>query len=231
MKTILISILLMSIIVFSQCDSNLPIIGKKKKEDPVGNLFALCFQLELGSNYNKSNRIQDNGDGTISLVEVIAGGTCQFSAFGRAFGRHEGVTPRYTIKKCIQGQVYRQAQNDCKGTGTAANYWGAQKLQACPTNDTACDDSIGKQSKTLSPARASCINDKTAGQSWDNEYSFSVGKEYNLSKYLSNRADELPVSDTDYYWSFGFGAGNIYGGGVGAQSKDTSNYVMCFRKG
>lgn len=219
----------MSIIVFSQCDSNLPIIGKKKKaEDPIGSLFALCFQLELASSEVKSNRIQDNKDGTIALAEVYARGTDYCLLL---FGKNEAINLRYYIKKCIQGQVYRSAQNDCKGTGTAANYYGAQKLQACPTNDTACDDSIGKQSKTLSPARASCINDKTAGQSWDNEYSFWVGKEYNLSKYLSNRADELPVSDTDYYWSFGFGAGNIYGGGVGAQSKDTSNYVMCFRKG
>lgn len=225
MKPLLI-LFLSSLIVFSHCEN----IGEKEKPSALKkfneSVLLVCFIGRFMG--NTETRITDNKDGTIALTEVIIRGTdyCLLP-----LGKTESINVRYYIKKCIQGQVYRSAQNDCKGSGTAANYYSAQKLQACSTNDNACDDSIGKQSKTLSPARASCINDKTAGLSWDNEYSFSVGKEYNLSKYLANRADELPVSDTDYYWDSGFGAGNIFGGGVGAQSKDTSNYVMCFRKG
>ena len=190
----------MSIIALTHCESNLPIIGKKKAEDPIGKLLGICFQLELGSNYNKSNRIQDNGDGTISLVEVVAGGTCRFTAFGRAFGRQEVVTPIYYIKKCIQGQVYRQAQNDCKGTGTAANYYGAQKFQWCPTNDRSCEklDSSGNFviDETKSPAALTCKSDSFLGKQW----SVTPGVSRDFQNFYE-RSDELPLGNFDFFWA------------------------------
>ncbi len=228
----LILVLLVSIIVFSQCDSNLPIVGKEEKSEMkkfIEGLPRMCYFARL-SGSTQGYKIIDNNDGTISLVS--------FSNIGSEFcpppfGKTESTSVVYYIKKCVQGQVYRQAQNDCKGTGTAANYYNAQKYQGCPTNDTACDDSVGNQSKTLSPARASCILDTTKGLSWDNEYSFSVGDKYKLKEYLLTRKDELPITDTDFYWLYNFGSTNMNrtgGSPAGPSNKNLLNYVLCFKK-
>jgi len=37
----------------------------------------------------------------------------------------------YYYKKCLQGQVYRKTENDCKGIGDASNLYGAQELRMC----------------------------------------------------------------------------------------------------
>jgi hypothetical protein len=181
----------------------------------------MCWYAELGSTYSKSNRIQDNGDGTIALVEVTAGSTCQFLAFGRK----EKVTPIYYIKKCIQGQVYRPAENDCKGTGTADNYYGAQKFQACPTNSPiTCSDS---ESQTMS----SCANDTTGGRTWrPGNFLNGTGIE-NVSSYLKTRTEELPTGKTDFYWK---DSPHLYLTDIDGLSPSSGSslisfgYVLCF---
>ena len=69
MKTILIIILLMSIIVFSQCDSNLPVIGKSnsEKESVYSKITQMCFFVRLGGGPH-GYKVIDNNDGTVSLV-------------------------------------------------------------------------------------------------------------------------------------------------------------------
>lgn len=227
MKKIIL-LLLLWIIFFNRCDSNIPIIGKKTEKDSLySKVTQMCYFANLlggPSGY----KIVDNNDGTVALVNYS---TLGVDGCPPPFAKRESILSiQYYIKKCIQGQVYRQAQNDCKGTGTAANYYGAQKFQGCPTNNTACDDSSGNQSKTLSPARASCVNDKTVGRNWDN-LDFTLGTSiYNLKDYLFSRSDEIPSSSTDYYWMYDFGSRNISNTGgspAGPLNKNLYNYILC----
>ncbi|HBS04311.1 MAG TPA: hypothetical protein DEA96_05045 [Leptospiraceae bacterium] len=69
------------------------------------------------------------------------------------------------LKKCLQGQVYRSAENDCRGTGSYADQWGATKFQFCNTDDTSCQDGDGVANSS-SPAEQSCRGETLAGRSW-----------------------------------------------------------------
>ena len=104
------------------------------------------------------------------------------------------------LKKCLQGQVYRSAQNDCKGTGSAADYYGAQKFQWCPTNDGACDDSSSASSAMnlkISPAGKSCLNESLNQiTKWEPVLVFADQKAV-FSTY-KDRGDEIPVNE--YIW-------------------------------
>jgi hypothetical protein len=56
-------------------------------------------------------------------------------------------------KKCLQGQVYRKSENDCKGIGNESNLYGAQLLSMCvnpqscfsyyPEGVISCEDEAG----------------------------------------------------------------------------------------
>ena len=104
------------------------------------------------------------------------------------------------IKKCLQGQVYRPLpDNDCRGTGTAGDNWGAQKYQFCPTNDRACDMLEGYiyvADPTKSPAAKSCADDATAGLNWE----LPRGNEYYLPDNISAYAPEIPLDSTNLIW-------------------------------
>jgi|JI9StandDraft_1071089.scaffolds.fasta_scaffold04267_6 hypothetical protein len=217
----LILVLLVSIIVFSQCDSNLPIIGKKEKESMYAKVTQMCYFVRLlggPSGY----KVVDNNDGTVALVS--------YSSLGAdfcppPFGKTESILQiQYYIKKCIQGQVYRQAQNDCKGTGTAVNYYSAQKLQMCPTTSSCID--------SASPAKSSCINDTITVIKWKMD-NFLAGNEgiNTVSSYFKSRTDEIPSSSTDYYWGTGgYSVTDISGN----SNKNNYNYlstfyVLCFQ--
>lgn len=225
MKPLLI--LLLSIIIFSQCDTQIPIIGIKEKSNKDKFLATLqrnCYFARLSGN-SQGYKVVDNNDGTVSLVrfETLGSELCP-----PPFGKTEDIIPQYYIKKCIQGQVYRQAQNDCKGTGTAANYYGAQKLQACPTNNS-CSDSV-------SQAMSSCANDTTTGKVWKpgNFQTASFGENVVfVSNYFKIRTDEIPTKDTDYYWNDSpyFTLTNVNGNtspGTG-YTLNSVNYVLCFQ--
>ena len=232
----LILVLLVSIIVFSQCDSNLPIIGKKEKESMYAKVTQMCYFVRLlggPSGY----KVVDNNDGTVALVS--------YSSLGAdfcppPFGKTESILQiQYYIKKCIQGQVYRQAQNDCKGTGNAANYWEAQKFQRCITNDTNCDQLdangyylIDYTKSPAGPAKCSCINDTITVIKWKMD-NFLAGNEgiNTVSSYFKSRTDEIPSSSTDYYWGTGgYSVTDISGN----SNKNNYNYlstfyVLCFQ--
>jgi hypothetical protein len=40
----------------------------------------------------------------------------------------------YYYKKCLQGQVFRKIENDCKGVGDISNLYGALQLRMCVEN-------------------------------------------------------------------------------------------------
>jgi len=207
-------ILLLSIIIFSHCDSQLPIVGKKKENSSLfDKIFGNCFALEFGNQHYKSNRIQDNRDGTISLVEVTAGSTCQILGLGN----RDTIKAIYYIKKCIQGQVYRSTQNDCKGTGTAENYWGAQKFQFCSEN--------GKCDETTSPAYLACSNDNNLNRAFILNNLSNSQNAILIYNYFATRPDEIP---NDFFWLSGLEKINFYIQKLTITYQQTEyNYVLC----
>ncbi|HNF17611.1 MAG TPA: hypothetical protein PK453_28390 [Leptospiraceae bacterium] len=134
---------------------------------------------------------KDNMNGTITVrIEKVSG--C---------GMVSLVSDGTLLKKCLQGQVYRSAQNDCKGTGTAADYYGAQKFQWCPTNDGACDNSpntASVPSPKISPAGKSCYDETPIGtRHWSLLGAYFNDDASPLYSY-SERKDEIPI--TEYVW-------------------------------
>ena len=87
----------------------------------------------------------DMGDGTIKrehfLESCDPAGNCTYS----------NAYPVIYIKKCLYGQVYRPAENDCKGTGNSGDFYGALKVQFCATDDASCKDAKG-YATSASPA-------------------------------------------------------------------------------
>jgi len=84
--------------------------------------------------------INDNGDGTIQLILKSKGsnfdGTCHTSIL---------------YKKCVQGQIYRKTENDCKGGGDESNNYNAKLFTG---------ESNSQEYKT-------CSSDNFNGKSWD----------------------------------------------------------------
>ena len=101
----------------------------------------------------------DMEDGTIKREHFLEtcdrSGNCTYS----------NAYPVIYIKKCLYGQVYRPAENDCKGTGNSGNFYGALKVQFCATDDTSCEDAKG-YATSASPAYQVCDADTTAGREW-----------------------------------------------------------------
>ena len=73
------------------------------------------------------------------------------------------------IKKCMQGQVYLKDQNNCRGKGSEADGWGAEKYQYCPTNDYSCERRttlLNYADEIKSPAAVSCDQNIDLGRKW-----------------------------------------------------------------
>ncbi len=204
---------------------NDPIIGKKKNPSALKQFnekaLFVCFIGRF--TITRENKIVDNKDGTISLVNADSQGSeyCPYPPLAKN-DLVVGNKSRAYMKKCLQGQVYRQAQNDCKGTGTAANYYGAQKLQFCPTNVSTCGD--------LSPAKISCLNDTTGGVTRDGSFSNFVSYYSEIKSYFKGRTDEIPSAKTDYYWdSTSKIAFNVDGQLASpTPNYDSFQYVLCY---
>ncbi|MCB1194257.1 MAG: hypothetical protein KDK90_27725 [Leptospiraceae bacterium] len=158
---------------------------KEKEYSVLEQLVGPCL-AGLGKTDESYYEVEDKNDGTLEVVKHNKTTYC-FGLWGtvhRSYGQ-------YFIKKCIQGQVYRSEQNDCKGTGSASDYYGAQKYQWCPTNDTSCNSDLKN-----SPANATCLNDLTASKGWKP----GVGDDTYVQYVLTYQSDEIPTRDSDYYW-------------------------------
>ena len=147
----------------------------------------------------------DQGDGTLRYDQP------RLSCDG-PFCEEIPQAPVY-IKKCLQGQVYRSAENDCRGTGSAADQWGAAKFQFCSTDDTSCQDGSGVANGS-SPAEQSCRGETLAGRSWhlvvtlrQNYGNVDGSVQYpeclfcvNSGNVLDNMP-EMPVGSGNKFWS------------------------------
>ncbi|MCB1156570.1 MAG: hypothetical protein H7A25_04185 [Leptospiraceae bacterium] len=145
-------------------------------------------------------------------------------------------------KKCVQGQVYRSEQNDCKGTGDSSNFYGARQFAFCNTNDNSCESNSGNADPFSSPAALSCYNETLYGRSWKikDVYQYS-SYESKFINYLPEEKfkeyfSELPKGDTVYFWDLDSSSSeyaykySIDGNGKINSDKDyktSSHYVIC----
>ena len=80
----------------------------------------------------------------------------------------------------MQGQVYQKDQNNCRGKGTEADGWGAEKFQYCPTNDRSCEIYVGGKlsgyvaDDTKSPAAKVCAQETILGRKWNLPDGFEI---------------------------------------------------------
>ena len=159
---------------------------------------------------------------------------------GTVKAEEEGST-NYYYKKCLQGQVYRQVENDCQGTGSESDNYGAVQLQYCDAADNSCNGNENYNSLNgngnldgngNSEAYKSCYTDTTLGRDWkvptyyrdifrtpyrETIYSHIVSKDLKLwtsssSSYNSELAEYVAARLNSY----------------NDESKTNRNYVLCF---
>lgn len=132
---------------------------QKERKAEKESLKSLFWEIiSLSSEYNlEKGEVKDNKDGTVTFTYIL---------YDRImWGDQIKETRTVILRRCLIGQIYRSAENDCKGTGTKENRWGALYLQWCPTNDTACEKN-GVADPAVSPAAKACDQDTTAGKKW-----------------------------------------------------------------
>ena len=183
MKT---KICLLSLLFLTYCE------GKDKAgEEHARNIMTFWMTLRTSPPYYV---VEDNKDGTLETIQY------KETTWLLGLVARSRTPTGYIIKKCIQGQVYRAEQNDCKGKGTAADWWGAEKFQWCQTNDRACERTYGNgvyfADSTKAVPNIICQNDAAAGKKW----SFPTGVGSLYLDYLQ-RKDEIPVGEGEYYWT------------------------------
>ncbi|MCP5494331.1 MAG: hypothetical protein H7A23_07225 [Leptospiraceae bacterium] len=219
---------IMTIAFMTNCFSDNNPFEKDDKLTSEEKALQWCM-MGFGSSSKTSYEVVDRNDGTLEVMMVYESTFCYL--FTSRYTHSE-----YFIKKCIQGQVYRSEQNDCKGTGSAFDYYGAQKYQWCPTNDTSCDDD-----QTKSPAYTACSEDTTSSKSWILTYLPKKDPAYiAYYDYLKTISDEMPSGTSDYYWSASYFPRDdttktdaqllIANSNDAMYSKDTYLYVLCIEK-
>lgn len=213
MKYLIIIILFINCTLFPSQQSQ-----ASKKRDSVIMSFLLCTFARAPFERYVS---KDNMDGTINIrIEKVSG--C---------GLVNSVSSGTLLKKCLQGQVYRQAQNDCKGTGSAADYYGAQKFQWCPTNDGSCDTGTGSLDVTISPIGKTCSFENLMNRKWS---VISYLNSQTVKSYLDLN-QEFPKEEYLWYnvykFSLGYSEGPIVKlsqfENVQLSLKSSYNYVLC----
>ncbi len=130
-------------------------------------------------------------------------------------------------KKCAQGQVYRAAENDCRGTGNANDWYGAQKLQFCDKDDGSCTTDSWLNASGNSEAYTSCAGDGTQGGGWH------VAREILLRNARDKTAlTELPRGP--YWVNKGYYGGlavfeSLESADSGQAPRTEQRYVLCER--
>ncbi len=175
---------------------------------------SLCLSIR---SEEKKDEVLDDIDGTISLRTNTYS---KYDACPWEWGKPAQKTGigilKFWVSKCIQGQVYRKEQNDCKGAGSAANYWNAQKYQLCTTNVSTCGN--------LSPVRLACNSNSTSSIF----YFMSIFQE--MRNLFKSRPDEIPSGTGDYYWDYGTNAAYNLDGQIAnpIPKYDAFYYALCF---
>ena len=122
--------------------------------DPEDDIFYIdprAMFLFLYS-YEETNLFIDHNDGTITVQRYKGGVNLMYGV---------------TLKKCLEGQTYRAAGNDCQGSGNVGNYYGAINLQYCSVNDNTCNSLTGYLNNLgSSAAYNSCAAETLNAKTW-----------------------------------------------------------------
>ncbi|MCB1159776.1 MAG: hypothetical protein KDK45_19910, partial [Leptospiraceae bacterium] len=166
MKALLTLSLILSLFIF--CDTN-----EDPSHDAVNNsiiFYGSLLQWEY--EYKKTDyHYIDKKDGTVELNIIRRGDNASLGTIA-------------ILKKCLQGQVYRKEENDCKGTGSESDYYGAQQLQFCDKLDYSCTgEDYTLNGNGNSEAYKSCDAETLLGRKWK----VIRGKELNQA-YIFNYA-------------------------------------------
>ncbi len=140
-------------IIFFNCDSS-----KKKKPSLPPGFDYIIFLGTFAWGTKEEGIVVDNKNGTLNYTYKLI----QTNPY---FGNRVLVDKTILIRRCLIGQVFRQTENDCQGTGTKETVWGASRLQWCPTNDRSCEID-GKADPTKSPAAKACADDTFLNKKW-----------------------------------------------------------------
>ena len=193
------ALIAMIFLIFTSCDN---VSRTYHFNDYIkDNIFLICTDVFPAKTEYESTW-SDQGDGSIRLLE-------RKRTIHPCFG-NEYLSETF-YKKCLQGQVFRSSENDCRGIGTAPS-WGAIKLQFCSSNDAACEtasfngSSWGNPNPVKSPAEHSCNVDSTSRKLWIMLSSSYIDKEY------IQLAPDIPNGINDFFWR----------GGLGLMEGDTS---------
>jgi hypothetical protein len=135
---------------------NCGILNKPPKKDAREIDFFTSAAL-LNYNSGEKAEVIDNKDGTLNYTYI------KWSSTAGIYTETRGKT--ILVRRCLIGQVYRPEQNDCRGTGTESDTWGATRYEWCPTNDTSCEVN-GIADPTKSPAAKACAEDTFLGKKW-----------------------------------------------------------------
>ena len=110
-------------------------------------------------------------------IEDMGDGTLLYKKYSGHPDLSYGLKSAFYVKRCAQGQVYRVAEKDCKGTGSAEDNYGIQSFQYCSNNDLSCEsetpvknaDNIEEyhlNGKGSSGVYNTCAGDTTSGKKW-----------------------------------------------------------------
>ena len=130
---------------------------KEKREDFESYMFHTLIASIMTGDF-RSYSLADNADGTVSVT----------------LSRSNGVRMTQVYKKCLQGQVYRPLpDNDCQGTGSVSDHYGALLLQFCSQNDDSCTPGATLDGSGISEVYSSCVAESPTG-TWKAPYSYYI---------------------------------------------------------
>jgi len=160
------SIILSFLLVCISCNYIFPKQEKSPKEKLFPFLWITLATCYTGTPKVKSVSYIDNRDGTVTANMLYDMDRPNCVSLPKSEVRS------VLIKKCMQGQVYQKDQNNCRGKGSEADGWGAEKYQYCPTNDRSCEKETGDRlrryvaDETKSPAAIACAQETFLGKRW-----------------------------------------------------------------
>ncbi len=160
------SIILSFLFICISCNYIFPKQEKSPKEKLFPFLWITLATCYTGTPKVKSVSYIDNMDGTVTANMLYDMDRPNCVSLPKTEIR------TVFIKKCMQGQVYQKDQNNCRGKGSEADGWGAEKYQYCPTNDRACEKETGDRlreyvaDETKSPAAIACAQETFLGKRW-----------------------------------------------------------------
>lgn len=178
----------------------------------------------------------DLADGIIRVRKQVVGGSS-----GRcSLAVNPSSTETTYVRKCLLGQTYQVGPNDCRGTGSAGDNYGADGFtrQFCGTNDASCETN-GLASATTSPAAQACAALTAGGHTWRlPARAESFATDGTLLSSLHSLTPDIPLSYS--FWSNSVASGTqayslqktaASSWTATAQNKTTANHVWCFASG